>query len=364
MNLSNRLHARVSTLLGGASTIRLASRLLLLEILVVGCTLSLPLPKRGVTILSYNVQNLFDDHTDGSEYEEYDPSRSQWSSAPYLRRLEGLSQVIRDSTRGGPDIVAFQEIEHVGVIDDLRDRFLAGLGYRYLRAIPKDESAIVVGVLSRIPIETTRSHTVFLEDGRFVRPMLEVVFRFKDEPIHLFVCHWKSKSGGARETEAYRIAQATALSESVARLLAENPEALIIVAGDLNESHDEYVLVSESYQTALMPVAEVSGIGKGLMVAEIGDVHHDTASPVLYTPWPQAAAPGSYYYRGVWERIDHMLLSSTLLDDGGVSYAGVEIIMLPYMLTGEGTPLEFRQRSGTGFSDHLPLLLSLASTSG
>ena len=335
---------------------------------VFGCTFTLFVPSKSVTILSYNVQNLFDDRANGLEYEEFDPNRSDWSTAEYYQRLESVSRIIRDATRGAPDIIAFQEIEHLGVLEDLQDRFLGGLGYRYLRAVESDESPIVVGVMSRFPIDEARAHATHTEMGRRVRPMLEVRLNAHGEPLTLFICHWKSKSGGARETEPLRIAQAATLAGALRARMSESPEMDIVVVGDLNESPDEYTRVRGSYPTALVEYGNSELIGEGLLIADLPnssipspDISDGRTEPLLYSPWSGVTSTGSYYYRGIWQRVDHTLLSATLFDERGHSFEQFEVIDLPYMLNADGAPLKYFPISGTGYSDHLPLLLTLAT---
>ena len=336
---------------------------------VTGCTFSLFVPSKSITILSYNVQNLFDDRANGLEYEEFDPNRSDWSTAEYYQRLESVSRIIRDATRGGPDVVALQEIEHLGVLEDLHDRFLAGLGYRYTSAIESDDSPIVVGVISRFPIVAARSHSTHTELGRRIRPMLEVRLNAHGKPLTLFICHWKSKSGGARETEPLRIAQAEALADALRLRMAESPDLDIVVVGDLNESPDEYSRVRGAYPTALLESYNSEYFTGGLLIAGLPDgfiagpeTQDGRPEPLLYSPWSTSTSVGSYYFRGIWQRIDHTLLSATLFDNHAHSFEQFEVIERPYLLNADGAPLKYFPMSGTGFSDHLPLLLTLATS--
>jgi len=321
------------------------------------CTLALPFRDRSITILTYNTQNLFDDHSNGFEYEEFDPNRSDWSTAEYYRRLEDIARVIRDSQRGAPDVVALEEVEHLGVLEDLESRFLSGLGYRYLFA-PESSSPITVGVLSRVPVLSVATHDAYLDDEVDIRPMLEVELSVRGERLLLFVCHWKSKSGGAAETEPYRIASAAALASVVAERDAQRSDIDIVVVGDLNENVDEYLRVGGAYQTAILPPsANGDDLSGGLRVAGLDAIADSSAT--FYSPWFSSDVPGSYYFRGVWESIDHVLLSSSCFDGSGFEFAGFTVVKPQYALTAEGTPLAYSRTTGTGFSDHLPLLVTL-----
>ncbi len=340
-------------------SVRFPILLFTLSALAAGCTLTVPFRDRTVSILTYNVQNLFDDKSGGNEYEEYDPDRSDWSAAEYYERLEDIARVIRDAERGGPDVVAFQEIEHLGVLKDLASRFLGGLGYRYM-CVADSSSPISVGVLSRVPIVKARSHDVRIDEEVDIRPMLEIELSVRGESLLVFVCHWKSKSGGAAQTERYRIAGASALLDIVEKRLGLRPGLDIVVVGDLNENVDEFDRVGGAYRTALLPpgVAQPSAAGmRSLVVAGVGAT--DARDAMFLSPWPSSKAPGSYFYRGVWESIDHVLLSSGCFDGRAFEFAGFAVAAPSYILAADGSPLAYSRRRRTGFSDHLPLLVSL-----
>ena len=90
--------------------------------------LSLSACDTPLRVLSYNVENLFDDTSSGREYLEFRGPR--WNDELYPRKLAALSRAIRRSCRGGPDVVLLQEVESEQALLDLRDRGLARLGYR------------------------------------------------------------------------------------------------------------------------------------------------------------------------------------------------------------------------------------------
>ncbi len=378
---------------------------------LIGCTASLPFHRSRLTILSYNVQNLFDDHTDGCEYAEYDPSRGEWGTAEYYARLENLSTTIRSSVQGGPDIVALQEIEHAEVLVDLRERFLGGLGYRYVCAATHEGSPITVGVLSRLPVVSTRAHGAHVEGGYPLRPVLEAEIQADRRTLTLFVCHWKSKLGGARETEPLRLASAAVIADRIRELEEIDPSRDVVVAGDLNEPPGEYRSISGAYQTALVPVGTdvpESWYGSSLFVAggsavaldfgvfyarmrvdtvfteegagdspSVDPAGTDGDSPVceetsgadgrsvpdavvLWSPWEESDEQGSYAFRGVWERIDQFLVSPSLFDGDNIEYEDFTTIRDERLLDGDGFPLRWQSYSLTGCSDHLPIMLELS----
>ena len=355
-----------------------------------------PRDAEHITILSYNVQNLFDATDDGSEYADFDPSRGAWTAEAADAKASRIARVIRRAVRGGPDVLCLQEIEHGRMLADLAGEHLRRQGYRYAAVSETPGSAVEVALLSRHPIEEARVHAPARgwprrhpdrdEAGAILRPVLEVRLETAGAPLHLFVNHWKSKSGGARETEPARRAAARVVVRRMRAIVADDPGAEIVVCGDLNESSAAFDEAGGAYPTALMPPgtrhaphallvsgdrAAVRGAAAGTG-AGAGGAHGEVPAAVLYSPWAEAEAPGSYYFRGSWRRLDHTLVSAGLLDTEGWELAAFDVVKLPFATTGDGRPLASRRpgrdgRSGSGsgragkggFSDHLPVLLTL-----
>ncbi len=127
-----------------------AGFLLMLLVSCTGC--SLPFaeksPPHSLSILSYNVQNLFDDHANGNEYYEFDPSRGEWTTELYHRKLLALSELILHTPRGGADVLVLQEVENLQTVEELRDLYLKGAGYRFIRVSDTPDQAIQLACLT------------------------------------------------------------------------------------------------------------------------------------------------------------------------------------------------------------------------
>ena len=54
----------------------------------------------GLTLMSYNVQNLFDDVDNGSEFREFNPSRGGWNSEMFHLRVGTIAEVVRAAVPG------------------------------------------------------------------------------------------------------------------------------------------------------------------------------------------------------------------------------------------------------------------------
>ncbi len=318
--------------------------------------------------MTYNVENLFDDVYDGTEYREFDPRGGKWTTELFRVRMDTIAEVIRRAVPGGPDIVALQELENENALKTLMERGLRGLGYTRAVLVPARGAATNVGIITRLPVSRVHSSWIESRSDSGARDILEIEILHGDRLLHLFNNHWKSRTGGARETEGSRIDAARTVADRVRRILEEDPAADVIVAGDLNEAMDEFGRVSRKYRTALMPVEEgipgESGLD-GMLIASVPPQTGMTGGrPVFYDPWSEIAgeARGSYFYRGAWETVDHILMTGGLFDSLGFSYrrGSFRVYREPFLLLPGGAPMKWEgTKGGRGYSDHLPLLITL-----
>ena len=310
-----------------------------------------------LAVLSYNVENLFDDVDDGTEYDDFDPERGEWGSREFDDKLKSVAEVLRRSYPGGPDIAALQEVENLNVLNALCDRYLPDYTHRMLASSPGQ--AVHCALISRYPIVRTHTLDAGIYDGRKQRYIIEAEIEAFGNRLIVFNNHWKSKIGGVRETEAARLASARALSRRLEILFREDPASDIVVIGDLNENLDEFERTGEAYRTALLPqYADVPCAGCLYLTDDPLHTGMTEDRFILYSPWYEIAG-GSYVYQGEWQTPDHFLLSTGLFDSQGFRYekGNFQVLRSAY-LTDERTGFPRRDASIQG-SDHLPLLLVL-----
>lgn len=319
---------------------------------------------RTVTVVSYNVQNLYDATDDGGEYREY-TAAGGWNEALYTAKLRAVGQALRTAAPRGADLVALQEVEHYGAARRLVTLELARAGYRHVVWLPDPHAGNGPVVLSKLPVRRVGALWVEGTADTTLRPILEVEVALGAAPearsVFLFNNHWKSKLGGSAETEPLRRRAAQVLAGRLREIYAADPAADVIVAGDLNVSVDEFERRQGRYPTALMPAAAADG-GALPVTAAV-----PAAAPALFSPWfayrdAGRLPPGSYRYQGSWETIDHLLLGAGLFDPAGVSYAGGDrfTVVSDGLLAADGGPWRFIGSSWPGgYSDHLPLRLEL-----
>jgi endonuclease/exonuclease/phosphatase family metal-dependent hydrolase len=322
-----------------------------------------------IVVLSYNVENLFDDREDGREYPEY---RGQgWSRQMYQQKLAAVARAVRASSPGGPDILCLQEIESEKALRDLREGYLENMGYRYLVFVPQEGVAATVGCLSRIKVLRTRVHGAGSFRGMPLRHILEMQVEQEGSILYLFNNHWKSKIEGVEATASARRQAAEVLVRRIAEILGSEPQADLLVVGDLNENLEEYEQAAGRYRTAIVPMGE----------QEIPPAGHDllfitpkpeqaglrAGRPVLYEPWYEVVPDrrGTAAYRGRWQTPDRILLSAGLFDRSGFVYiaGSFEAVRAEFLVDPDsGFPLRWdqgAQNGGGGTSDHLPVSVSL-----
>ena len=208
-------------------------------------------PTAGLlAVATFNLENLFDDRDDPGVD---DPVPT---AADLDIQLRKLAQAVERGL-GLPAIVAVQEVENTAVLQRLAERINASAGTHY-RAASFDSSdgrGIEVGVLwdrgrvSLLEAEPLAGAAVARAFGRRGagggREPLKAIFRVGAQTLTLLVVHFKSKGGdeplfGRRQpprrvTEVQRRRQARAVRDEVDRLLQTDPDALVAVAGDVND---------------------------------------------------------------------------------------------------------------------------------
>lgn len=321
-----------------------------------------------LAVTTWNLQALFDGVDDGAEYDEY-RSGAGWTDARYRARLDALAGALRMLSEEGPDILALQEAESAAVLDAFARGPLGPWGYRWSSFAALPGASLGVGLLSRLPILSARAHGITRLGETAPRPILEVRVDAEGEDLVFFVCHWKSKLGGADATEGLRRTAAQVVARRTAELAATEPDTPVLVLGDLNENYDEYERRGRTIATALMPAppGAESGTASGAgSVSTGGDCLFLSSEqscfplwprglPIFYSPWTSGTWGGSYAYRGEWETIDHLLFGAACFDGAGWEFSSFSVADGEPFVDDSGYPIAYNPRIGRGISDHLPL---------
>lgn len=235
------------------------------------------------SLMTWNVENLFD----SLEPNPTDPPKPLPSE--YRLHLEKVANTIL--VAGVPTFVALQEIENLGVLEDLAEHdLLAPYSYDPVLIEGFDSRGIDVGYLVR----SDQASILDVQqrdapEGLFSRPplllKLEVESGEKTAILYLLNNHFISMSAGLEATEPQRNAQAAWNLKLVQEIMLDEPEAYVAVMGDLNSFFE-----SSPIQT----------------LRDGGLVH------VLDLLPPEQRY--TYIFEGESQVLDHILITESLLD--------------------------------------------------
>ena len=294
--------------------------------------------ERSLCVATWNLQNLFDAKSDGNEYEEYDSS-SGWSQSMYESRLTNVRKVLDSLPGSGDYILILNEVEGLDVVDDLiKTNDLMKLGLHWFACTAEPDLPVQIAVVSSIPIADAHVHSV----GEDLRPILEVGFDTDGGRVFILACHFKSNVGGVSETESQRLQAATVVSQIARNLEAENPGALVLVCGDLNEECWNGPALSAD---GPLPCSGQFGRGQWFCFWRSSEV----------SVWPG----GSYWYDGSWRCYDNILVSLAGCDGTGWDFSEAGVLFEAFQRTADGKPFAWDRRLLKGISDHLPVWVKL-----
>ncbi len=310
----------------------------------------------------YNFENLFDtlDQVDKLD-EDFTPEGAlQWTAQTYGKKIENLAKVVSELgvsvTPDGPALLGVAEIENSRVLEDfVQHPSLAKRNYQIVHYESPDVRGIDVALLYQpkyfTPFES-RPVPVQIYDANgeriLTRDILFVGGIFDQDTLYVMVNHWPSRRGGAQASQPYRNAAAMQCKMISDSLRMINPEANILIMGDLNDDP-----VSPSVKQILRAQKKVRKV-------KTGD---------FYNPWHDfyKKGIGTLAYQDAWNLFDQILLSAGLVGEepGGYTFFQAEIYNPAYLVqkTGRFKGYPFRTFAGGaylgGYSDHFPVCVYL-----
>ncbi len=311
--------------------------------------------KRGddvLRVMFYNVENMFDPREDSiTSDEEYQPTGMRgWTNGRLKQKQINISKVVL--AVGGwdpPDLIGVCEVENYSVLYGLTNyTALKNFGYKIIHFDSPDPRGIDVAMLYRpekfkvlqskpIRIQFPFDMASRTRDILFVKGIV-----CKTDTINIFVNHWPSKFGGAMATIPKRNYVASVMRKLSDSLLAVNPEANILIMGDLNESPFE-----EGVSSVLR--AKMDSVN-----LQPDDLYNLLAGANL--AWNR----GTIKFHETWDAIDHMIVSRPLL--AHTTPHGLHIFEAPFLFQDDEAWFgrkPFRTYYGAkyigGYSDHLPV---------
>ena len=292
-----------------------------------------------LTLVELNCENLFDCRHDSLKQDtEWMPDgKRKWTPARYWRKLNHIGQEILSCQQNGvPDLVALVEVENDSCLFDLTRRsLLRGAGYEYLMTESSDVRGIDVALLYQpMTFRPICYDYLDIKPLKGMRPTRDILYvqgeTLNSDTLHIFVVHAPSRFAGEKQTRPNRKLVVDRVMGSIRQLPAD---AKVIIVGDFND---------EAADPALK-FLEDNGM-------------HNVTAKALGTH----GAKATYRYQGLWQSIDHVFVSSLLLNSVEQSF----INDAPFLLEEDkkyGGVKPLRTYNGyryqRGFSDHLPLVV-------
>ena len=324
----------------------------------------------SVTIMTFNVENLFDAIDDPEKDDRdylpiaqkqteahraacaelrFDSWRNRcltvdWSESIVQRKLAAVARAVLQVDGGrGPDLIALQEVENIGILERLRTEYLESAGYLPGILIEGNDSrGIDLAFLSRLPLAgEPRLHGIVFDESLAdrtgdTRGILQADFELPDGAILTgFAVHFPAPY---HPTEM-RIAAYDTLNSLVEAL----PEDRVVVAaGDFNTTSAE-----DAEKNMLDRFART----RWLLSNDFCDACLGTAYYAPDDSWSFLdmilVRPGSV--RGARATWDLRETSVRIANESGDQCRD------------DGTPWRFQLPDGAGVSDHWPVVLTLES---
>jgi len=286
----------------------------------------LPVSKRSggfgnATITTYNVENLFDLVDD--------PDKDDEGSTPTAEGLETQLAKLALAVEielDLPEILIVQEVENTAILQELGDRVNSATGTDYVATSfeTSDGRGIEVGflwdadrvsLLDAFQMSGPDVEAAFGPDSASPgREPLVGLFSIDGTEVTIIGNHFKSKGGDdpifgvnqppIRSTEAQRKDQAQAVRNFVNDLLDADPDAKVMVAGDLNDFQ-----FGEPGEGPDHPLAILEGGAGEVPLTNLINLE-------------KPAETFTFVFDGNSQVLDHILISPSLLED----YTAVDIL--------------------------------------
>jgi endonuclease/exonuclease/phosphatase family metal-dependent hydrolase len=331
--------------------------------------LPLEAPAEAVSVMAFNVQNLFDNTDDANKDDKaYLPVGDKqgeahiaecneipvaswrdeclyldWSDAALDHKLSVIAATIKQVSDGrGPDIVALQEVENIGILERLRSEYLADSEYLAPVLLEgTDKRGIDVAFLTRLPLaEPPVLHPLDLPDEFAdrvgdTRGVLEATFRMPDGSLLTgFSVHFPAPF---HPTEMREIAyeHLNGLREQLP------PERPVFAAGDFNTTSIEDAR-ERMFDRYVRPYWILS---------------NDLCK----------SCPGTAFHSrdNTWSFLDMILFSPTRGEKTTWQVRADSVRLAnrnPAQVSDSGAPQRYHSAEQVGVSDHWPIVLVLEST--
>ncbi|MEZ4805464.1 MAG: endonuclease/exonuclease/phosphatase family protein [Bacteroidia bacterium] len=308
----------------------------------------------------YNLDNLYDIYDDPKTFDnDFTPNGMyKWDEERYTSKLNKLSEVIQSiDGQNSPDVLGVCEVENKNVLNDLITQKAFHKSYAVIHEDSKDERGADVGLIYNsdlLDLIEYQSFDVELSKNEKdeTRSILWVKLKTQNniDTFQFIVCHFPSRREGLKKSEQNRIDAAKRCREIIdkkCKLQSEN----LIVLGDFNDQPGN---VSLKQYIGAVEFKGLSARASDLFNLMIGFEEKNQ---------------GTYFYKGHWNVLDQILISSALTDGKQAEYvdASIGIKKEDWMIqTGKYKGYPLRTFGGkewlNGYSDHLPIYMKIRIT--
>lgn len=317
------------------------------------------------SIMSYNVENLFDDQDDSDRADETympierkqsashrdkckrlanfkykkDCYRLDWNENTIAYKMKNLADIILSVDNGrGPDILILAEVENLNILKRFNNKFLTLANYKTVELIEgMDPRGIDVAVLSRFPlVEKSQLISLNLQNPRTgkilkTRGLLQVPLRISEkQTLSVYGVHLPSQGSPT----AIRRQAVNELNK-----ILTSEKNLWVVGGDFNISQKE----ENEFQL----------VSKGL--AQRGVVSHLVGCHLC---------AGTHKYKNKWSFLDLLYFDSRFKKKGlQLINESIKVVNIPTLIGNSikltTSPVRFDPAKGQGASDHFPIYARL-----
>ncbi len=339
----------------------------------------------------YNLENLFDTINDPKiNDEEFLPqSEKKYNSITYFKKLNNMARAIKgvgvDNNPEGLALLGVVEVENATVLKDLcATDSLKDRNYQFVHFDSPDERGIDVGLIYNPKYFTVINavpHKVILPDKHPTRDILVVKGDFVGETVFVLVNHWPSRRGSNNSFDAGNKASAynhnindninkvtinnntnidgdesSPARETAAKacmlvidsIQKENPNAKIIIMGDLNDDPN-----SPSVKDIMAVKYELADVQPKQIYNALGKFFIEGKGTL-----------GSLAYNGKWNLMDQLMFTQPFLNTkqlNGWFFYSAHIFYREFLINQKGDYKGYPHRSWVGnkwingYSDHLPV---------
>lgn len=300
-------------------------------------------------IVELNCENLFDTEHDSLKNDlDFTPDGSyHWTRHRYWQKVNRTAQTIlscgADSAETAlPDLIGLCEVENDSVMVALTRRsLLRKARYEYVMAASPDQRGIDVALIYQpFSFRLLHSTSFRVPPIRGMKPTRDILYAtgqvISGDTLHVFVVHAPSRSGGEAASRPFRKHVANFLATELDSIRNATPDARFIIMGDFNDNASE----------ASLQLLRQHGLTDASSNAQ-----------------GRNGAKGTYRYHGAWGSLDHILVSENMSKDIVECHINdAEFLLEEDKKYGGVKPRRnyTGPRYNNGFSDHLPLVLTLS----